>query len=220
MSISAILLSAGKSTRMGQNKALLPWQGKTLLEYQLHQLKQTTIVKIIVVLGFEAERLLPLIGKTARVSAVLNPAYATGKCSSIKAGMRALPARTESVMILSIDQPRPYHLLTEMIERHQSQANLITAPTYSGKWGHPTIFSRQLFPELLEVSEEKEGLRHIMDGYREQVAEMVTTSPTVLVDLNNPGDYEESLSLFSLEDIAAQEKQTETIHSYGAAKKG
>ena len=123
MSISAILLSAGKSTRMGQNKALLPWQGETLLEYHLHQLKQTTIGKVIVVLGFEAERLLPLIEKTARVSVILNPAYPTGKCSSIKAGMKALPARSESVMILSIDQPRPYHLLTEMIEWHQSQAN-------------------------------------------------------------------------------------------------
>ena len=205
MSISAILLSAGKSTRMGQNKALLPWQGKTLLEYHLDQLKQTTIDKVIVVLGFKAEILLPLIEKRARVSVILNPSYATGKCSSIKAGMRALPSRSESVMILTVDQPRPYHLLTEMIEWHQSQANLITAPTCQGKWGHPTIFSRQLFPELLEVSEEREGLRHIIYSYREQVAELATASPVVLLDLNSPTDYEKSLSLFSLENIAAQE---------------
>ena len=195
MNVSAILLAAGESTRMSQNKTLLPWKGKTLLEYQLEQLGQTTVEKTIVVLGFEADKLLPLIEKTAKVSVTINPHYLSGRCSSIKAGMRMLPARSESVIILAIDQPRPYHLLEEMIEWHQSRGNLITVPVYEGRRGHPPIFSRPLFPELLEISEEKMGLRHIMCCHQAQVAELPTSSPIALVDLNNPGDYERALDL-------------------------
>lgn len=195
MSVAAILLAAGESTRMGQNKALLPWQGKTLLEYQLDQLRQTTVAKTIVVLGFEADKLLSLIEKAARVSATINPHYLSGRCSSIKAGMRMLPAQSEAVIILAIDQPRPYHLLEEMIEWHQSCGNLITVPIYEGRRGHPPIFSRPLFPELLEISEEKMGLRHIMRCHQAQVAELPTSSPIALVDLNSPGEYERALGL-------------------------
>ncbi len=195
MSVSAILLAAGESTRMGQNKALLPWQGKTLLEYHLDQLRQTTVVKPIVVLGFEADKLRALIEKAARVSVTINPDYPSGRCSSIKAGMRMLPSRSEAVMILAIDQPRSYHLLQEMIERHRSDGNLITVPVYEGRRGHPPIFSRSLFPELLEISEETMGLRHIMRSHQEQVAELVTSSPIALVDLNSPGEYERALGL-------------------------
>ncbi|MBI2329557.1 MAG: nucleotidyltransferase family protein [Chloroflexi bacterium] len=195
MSIAAILLAAGESTRMGQNKARLPWKGKTLLEYQLDQLRQTTVDETIVVLGFEADKLLPLIKKTARVSVTINPDYPSGRCSSIKAGMRMLPAPSESVIILAIDQPRPYHLLEEMIEWHQNCGNLITLPVYEGRRGHPPIFSRPLFPELLEISEEKMGLRQVTLRHQAQVAELITSSPITLVDLNNPGDYERALDL-------------------------
>ena len=195
MSISVILLAAGESTRMSQNKILLPWKGKTLLEYQLEQLGQTTVEKTIVVLGSEADKLLPLIEKTARVSVTINPHYLSGRCSSIKAGVMMLPAQSEAVIILAIDQPRPHHLLEEMIEWHQSCGNLITVPIYGGRRGHPPIFSCSLFPELLQISEEKMGLRHIMRCHHAQVAELLTSSPIALVDLNNPCDYERALGL-------------------------
>ena len=195
MSVSAILLAAGESTRMGQNKALLPWKGQTLLEYHLEQLKQTTVEKTVVVLGYEAEKLLPHVEKAAKVSVIINLDYPSGRCSSIKAGMRVLPSQSDSVLILAVDQPRPYCLLEELIEYHQSYRNLITVPTYEGKHGHPPIFSSSLFPELLEVSEERMGLLDIMRHYKTQVAELPVSYPIVLVDLNNAGDYERALRL-------------------------
>ena len=195
MSVSAILLTAGESTRMGQNKALLPWKEGTLLGYHLDQLRQTTVEKTVVVLGFEAEKLLPLVEKAARVSVIINPDYHSGRCSSIKAGMRALPSRSNSVIILAIDQPRPFHLLEELIEWQQSHGNLITVPIYEGTRGHPPVFSHLIFRELLEISEEKMGLRHIMRQYKAQVAELPVSSPIALIDLNNPGDYEKALGL-------------------------
>ena len=195
MSVSAILLAAGESTRMGQNKALLPWKGQTLLEYHLGQLRQTTVGKTVLVLGFEAEQLIPLVKKRAKVSVIINSDYRLGRCSSIKAGMRTLPPQSEAVLILAIDQPRPYCLLEKLIGCHQSCGNLITVPTYEGTRGHPPIFFHSLFPELLEISEERIGLRHIMRCYKTQVAELPVSSPTVLVNINNMGDYERALGL-------------------------
>ena len=195
MSVFAILLAAGESIRMGQNKALLPWKGQTLLEYQLDQLRQTTVEKTVVVLGFEAEKLLPLVEKAVRVSVIINSDYPSGKCSSIKAGMRVLPLQSKSVLILAIDQPRPYCLLEKLIECHRSCGNLITVPIYEGKRGHPPIFSHSLFPELFEISEERMGLRHIMRCYKMQVTELPVSSPTVLVNLNNTDEYERALDL-------------------------
>ncbi len=195
MSVSAILLTAGKSTRMGQNKALLPWKGQTLLEYHLDQLRQTSVEKTIVVLGFEAEKLLPLVEKAAKASAIINSDYATGRCSSIRAGMRVLPPQSDSVLILAIDQPRPCCLLEELIKYHQRCGNWITIPIYEGTRGHPPVFSRSFFPELLEISEERMGLRRIMRDYKKQVAELPVSSLIVLVDLNSTDDYERDLGL-------------------------
>ena len=200
MSIAAILLTAGESTRMGRNKALLPWQGKTLLEFHLDQLGRTTVEETILVLGFEAEKLLPLLEKATRVSVTINPHYSSGKCSSIKAGMRALPPQSDSVIILAVDQPRPYCLLQKLIEWHLSCSNLISLPVYEGEHGHPLIFSHSLFPELLEISEEEMGLRQIIRRHKAQVAELPVSSPAVLCNLNKPGDYERALSLFSSHD--------------------
>ena len=202
MSITAILLAAGESTRMRQNKALLPWQGKTLLEFHLEQLQRTTVEQTIAVLGFEAETLLPLLEEASDVSVTINPHYSSGKCSSIKAGMGTLPPQSDSVIILAIDQPRPYCLLQKLIEWHLSCSNLISLPVYEGKHGHPPIFSHSLFPELLEISEEEMGLHQIMRRHRVQVAELPVSSPTVLSNLNKPDDYTRALSLFSHHDYS------------------
>jgi len=195
MSVFAILLTAGLSIRMGQNKVFLPWKGQTLLEYHLDQLRQTTVEKTVVVLGFEAEKLLPLVENAARVSVILNSDYSSGRCSSIKTGMRMLPPQCDSVLILGIDQPRPYPLLEELIKCHQSRDNLITVPIYKGIRGHPPIFSRSLFPALFEISEEKMGLRHIMRSNKTNVVELPVPYPIVLVDLNDAHDYERALKL-------------------------
>jgi molybdenum cofactor cytidylyltransferase len=195
MSVFAILLSGGLSTRMGQNKALMPWKGKTLLQYHLDQFRKTAIEKTIVVLGFEAEKLLPLVEKETLASAIINNDYFSGRCSSIKTGMRALPFEASSVIMLSVDQPRPYSLLAELLDVHVVGGNLITVPVYQGARGHPAIFSRELFPEMLEISEERLGLREVMLRHEEQVVELPMSSPVVLVDLNNPGDYKKALDL-------------------------
>src|SRR5687767_1576200 len=107
-SVSAILLAAGESARMGLQKALLPWEGGTLLEYQLAQLAGAAdIGEIIVVTGHEPERITEIASAAPRARAVHNAAYQTGKVSSILTGLHALSTEADAILLLSVDQPRP-----------------------------------------------------------------------------------------------------------------
>ncbi|MDP2952692.1 MAG: nucleotidyltransferase family protein [Chloroflexota bacterium] len=197
MSASAILLAAGESTRMGQLKALLPWQGSTLLQFQVEQLRQTSAAEVLVVLGHEAQTLLPLVTGAPKVQTVLNPHYRLGRSSSIRVAMERVSRETDSVLILGVDQPRPTALLEQLLAAHQKTKALITVPCYRGHRGHPVLFSRPLFPELSRLSEETQGLREVMQRHADQVQELEVPTPLIGLDVNRPADYEEALRLFA-----------------------
>jgi molybdenum cofactor cytidylyltransferase len=227
VTISGLLLAAGESTRMGTLKALLVWEGTTLLEYQVAQLRGVCS-EVVVVLGHEAPRLRALLGddphpspppkgegaslpsssplppsgdadsplplgeagrECARVRVVLNPDYRSGKTSSIRAGVAALSPTASSVLILGVDQPRPRDLLAHLIGRHEAAGALLSVPTHAGRRGHPPIFARALFPELLALAEEREGLREVFRAHADEVLTIPVESPLILVNLNRPEDY-------------------------------
>ena len=107
MFVSAILLAAGESTRMGRQKALLPWEGTTLLEYQLAQLAAVDEIReIIVVTGHEPDRITEIASAAERTRVAHNAAYRTGKVSSIKAGLAAVSPDADAILLLAVDQPR------------------------------------------------------------------------------------------------------------------
>ena len=113
--ISAILLAAGESTRMRQQKALLLWQGTTLIQYQVSSLLEAGVSQVVVVLGYRAERLRSLLEDTPGVQTVLNLRYRTGKSSSVRAGVRQVPLDASGVLVLSVDQPRSPELVRQVI---------------------------------------------------------------------------------------------------------
>lgn len=211
----AVLLAAGESARMGRLKALLPWPvacpdpahpgpggaspaaelrpgQTTLFEYHLAELSGAPLDRIVVVLGHQAERLAPLVTGRARV--VVNPAYATGKCSSIIAGVRAVP-RGAHVLVLAVDQPRPRGVLARLIASHVAGDHEITVATHAGRRGHPVAFAPALRPDLLAITEETEGLRAVLRRHASAVSTVDFDSPLVLVNLNTPQDYEAALRL-------------------------
>ncbi|MCL0044584.1 nucleotidyltransferase family protein, partial [Dehalococcoidia bacterium] len=145
--IGAILLAAGASTRMGQQKALLPWGSATLIEYQLNSLLKAGVSHIVVVLGYRAEKLRALAESLPNTKAILNLRYRTGKSSSVRAGLRHI-ARGAEILILSVDQPRSPHTIRTVIKAHFQTSSLITYPTYQGQGGHPIIFSTRLLTEM------------------------------------------------------------------------
>jgi len=185
--VGAIVLAAGESTRMGTQKALLEWEGVPLIAYELDQLAQVPAVReTIVVTGHEPERVRE-IAERHRATVVHNPAYASGKVTSILAGLHALPDGIDAVMVLAVDQPRRADVLRGIVDAHAAGGCVITAPVHGGRRGHPTLFSAVLLPELLLIDEGSEGLRAVMRAHRDEVHE-VECDASVHVDLNRPAD--------------------------------
>ena len=197
-----MLLAAGESRRMGQIKALLAWEGQPLLRYQVEQLLAAPLERVALVLGYRAEDLRVLIPDDPRITVVVNPDFASGKVSSIVAGAAVLDAG-EDVLILGVDQPRPSHLIASVVGAHQASESPITVAAFGDRRGHPVIFSSQLRHELLDISEETEGLRSLMRRPSVEVGTVETGDPISLVNLNTPEDYEAALRLSSTSSARA-----------------
>ncbi len=206
--VAALLLAAGESSRMGELKALLPWQGSTLLQYQVSALAEAGVSRIVVVLGHQAHRLEPLLKDHPEIYCTHNPDYQKGKITSVMAGLRALHegirdprschtsenTQEEALLVLNVDQPRSPTTIRRLIDNHLASKALITIPTYGGKGGHPTIFSTVLLPELLEISEDTQGLKAVVRRHHTQIQQIELDTSEVLLDLNTPEDYQQAFS--------------------------
>jgi len=197
MRVYALLLAAGESARMGQPKALLPWQGGTLLEFQVEQLLAGGIERVVLVLGHEAERIQSAVPALPRTTIVVNQDYASGRASSVRAGMDAIPADAAAALVLSVDQPRPAALTRRLRLAHETAGALITVPAFGGRHGHPTIFARALFPEMREITEETQGLRAVRHRHRAETHVLQTAIRAPLIDINTPEDYQAALAFFA-----------------------
>ena len=196
-SIGALLLAAGLSQRMGAPKALLPWQGTTLLAYQASTLQRVGLNPVLVVLGHRAEELKPHLPSDAGVRHILNPDYLQGKTTSLKAGLGALDrSETDAVLVLNVDQPRSPRTLEFILGEHRESTHLITIPTHRGKGGHPIILSLELWDEIMGVSEEDQGLKGMVRRHRKDTQMVEMGSAEVLMDLNSEKDYREALDRF------------------------
>jgi molybdenum cofactor cytidylyltransferase len=189
MTVAAILLAGGESTRMGTPKPLLEWGGRTLVEYQLTQLKGPPIDRVVVVLGHRAEEVQPYV-RRAGAQAIINELYTEGRAASLRVAAAALPNDTAAVLILNVDQPRPHDLIARLVDAHLSSDSLITVPTYKGKRGHPPLLAGSLLPELREASETTLGLRAVIQTHASDVREVAFDTDVVLLDLNRPGEYQ------------------------------
>jgi molybdenum cofactor cytidylyltransferase len=193
--ITAILLAAGESRRMGVPKPLIDWAGETLIEYQIHQLRDAGINNVIAVLGHGSDEVRPL-AQRAGATAVLNDLYAEGRASSLRAGAAAVPPGTAEIAVLNVDQPRPASVIRRLLEEHVASGALITLPIYDGKSGHPAFFCGSLLPELCTVDDATEGLRAIVHRHATDVREVAFDRPIVLLDINTREDYERALAQF------------------------
>ena len=196
---AALLLAAGESRRMGQLKALLPWQGTTLLSHQLAALDAAGVDRIMVVLGHRAAELQEVLQqeRAARPSVawVVNPDYLQGKTTSLKAGLRALsPHQPQTILILNVDQPRRPETLDYLRRQHQAAAARITIPTYQGQGGHPVLLDAALMGELLGITEETQGLRAVMQRHQGFIHRVEMDTPEVRWDLNTPEQYRAALA--------------------------
>jgi len=190
----AILLAAGESRRMGQPKALLPWQGVSLLEHQIAALRSAGVDNVVVVLGHQADKLEPVLEGVEGVTWRINPNYLQGKTTSIKVGVGALgPDKPGALLILNVDQPRNAETIRFLLQEHRSGKYLITIPEYRGKGGHPIILDSALLGELLSIDEETMGVKALVQRNQASTRRVEMDTPEVLWDLNTPEEYQAAL---------------------------
>jgi molybdenum cofactor cytidylyltransferase len=189
--VTAILLAAGLSTRMGRPKPLLPWGGRTLVACQVEALWGASVADVVVVTGHEAGAVTAALeGTGARIAH--NSAYAAGRAGSVRAGALAVPDGSD-VLVLNVDQPRDAALIRAVLDAHRAAGGLITVPVYEGRRGHPVVFAAALLPALRTVTEATEGLRAVMRAHADAVVEVPVDDPRVLLDINTPDTYRKAL---------------------------
>ena len=180
---------------MGRPKPLLPWRGLTLVEHQIGALFNGGAAEVIVVVGHEADAVAARVACTG-ARCVLNPDYLRGKTTSIKAGLNAVSADADAILLLAVDQPRTEAIISAVVRAHISGDALITSPRYQGHGGHPLIFAASLRRELACISEAKQGIREVFQAHRDGVQEYALDDPMIRLDLNTPDAYETALQKY------------------------
>jgi len=188
--IVAVVLSAGESSRMGRPKALLPVDGETFIEKIVGALARTRVGKIIVVLGHDAETLKRRLEHLA-VAFLVNADYKSGQLSSLQTAVRRLQSDREcdGMLVHLVDHPYISSTLVDvMIEQFYVAKKLIVVPRCQGKRGHPVIFSRALFAELLNAPLDQ-GAKAVVNAHRDETLEIETDDPGIAVDVDTPELY-------------------------------
>ena len=195
--IGGLLLAAGLSSRMGEPKPLLEWNGKSLIEFHIDILNSLNI-KPTIVLGFCSEKIIRKI-RNYDVDIIVNSNYKSGKTSSIIKGLGAIP-KVDDILLMSIDQPRPKYILEQLIKNHFLSGKEITIPKFiledgSLRGGHPVILSSKILDEMNKfISKEKTIKDFILSN--NSVNEVIFEDPLIKLDLNNKLDYFEGQKLF------------------------
>ncbi|MEL6864032.1 MAG: nucleotidyltransferase family protein [Bacteroidota bacterium] len=191
--ISAILLAAGQSSRMGlANKLLLPYDGMPLIRHMVRQLSAAAIDELILVTGYEAERVLAELDGFSFHS-VHNPNYPLGMTSSIQAGIRKADKLSKAYMIALADLPllqtADYQLLIQAYWLHSPSSRPIQVPTYQEARGHPVIFDHSYRDELL-AHQAPEGCKGIIKAHFEAVQYLKMPNNHILRDVDTPESYQ------------------------------
>ena len=188
--IFGVVLSAGESSRMGRPKALLPIDGQTFIERIVGALKRGGIERIVVVLGFNADALRQQISHLP-VEILVNPDHKLGQLSSLQIAVRHLQAAPDcdGVMLHLVDHPyiEP-KLVRLMLQRFEESKCSIVVPRHQSKRGHPVIFSRALFDELLGAPLDQ-GAKAVVNAHRQDTLEIETEDVGITLDIDTPELY-------------------------------
>jgi molybdenum cofactor cytidylyltransferase len=187
--IAVIVLAAGASTRMGRQKLTLPLaDGRPLVRAAVEQVLAADLDDVVVVLGREAEAVASAL-RGLPIRTVVNPRYAEGQSTSLRAGLDALAQDTEAAVVALGDQPLPDpRLLRQLVEAFRTSGLPIVAPVYRDGRGNPVLFASAVFDELRRVEGDRGG-RSVIARDPARVAEVPVDAP-MPADIDTPDDYE------------------------------
>ncbi|MCD4738207.1 MAG: HAD-IIA family hydrolase [Anaerolineae bacterium] len=207
--VAAVILAAGGSTRFGEAKQLLEWDGRPLVAHIADLAWSAGLTPVTVVVGAEAERVIPALeGRPCQV--LRNYRWQEGLSSSLSVGLAALPPSIEAAVFLPVDQPcLTPQFLQALAARWRSGDADIIIPTYRGQRSGPVLFARSLFPALAQLSGDVGG-RALFATHADRLATLPVTDPRLLADVDTPEAYAE------LRAQTAQRDPAETLRAIRA----
>lgn len=185
--IAAVVLAAGQSRRMGRdNKLLAVIDGKTMVARVVDAVLASPARPVVVVLGHQAETVrTALSGRD--VTFVVNPDFAEGLSTSLRAGIAALPAGVDGALVCLGDMPnvKPEHVDRLIAAFNPTEGRAICVPTKDGKRGNPVLWAARFFAEMKTVAGDV-GAKHLIGEFADLVREVPIDDPGVLLDIDTP----------------------------------
>jgi len=187
--ITALILAAGYSSRLGEFKPLLRLGEKTLWEWTSELFRRAGIGDIRVVVGHRAEELIPWLERE-KPSWVLNPNYHQGMFSSVLTGVETIEKDCEAFFVLPVDIPlvRP-QTIRALVAAYREGRGSIVYPVFSGTRGHPPLISTA-HVEALRGYSGLGGLRGFLNAQGERAIEVEVADEGILLDVDTRCDYE------------------------------
>ena len=190
---AGIILAAGVSTRFGQPKQLLRLKDKCLIEWVLNAAITSQLSRIILVLGQAHNKILQTLGEKlqhAKLQIEINPHYQRGQSQSLQVGLSKVINTYPAVMFLLADQPLVDAVtINYLLDNFWSTDKDICVPTIGGKRGNPTIFRKNFYSQIMNITGDI-GARQIIGAHPARVLEIEIKNPHFFFDIDTPEDME------------------------------
>jgi len=186
--VAAIILAAGRSTRMGAFKPFLPFGPKTVIESCIDAMRDAGVLTVIVVVSADRAAEVQEYLQGSNVVFAVNPDAASEMSASVALGVSVVPAQTQAVLILPVDHAAvPAEAISTVIDEWQTGAVLVK-PVIGERGGHPVLVDLRFRNELLNLNP-AQGLKGLFDAHKSQVARVPVHSNYVARDMDTWDDY-------------------------------
>src|SRR5437016_312310 len=190
-SFAGVILAAGASSRMGRDKALLPWHSGTFLSAAIRALQSAT--ELVIVVASENEANLEPIVNAEAAFMVRNPNPEQGQFSSLQCGLREVLNRGRDAAIVTlVDRPAPSWQIIEQLKNAflgGNDALWAVVPEYAGKHGHPIVVGREMIEAFLRAPATSSA-REVEHVHQQHIAYLAVTDPAVVANVDTPEDFE------------------------------
>jgi molybdenum cofactor cytidylyltransferase len=190
--ISAIILAAGQSLRMGQPKMLLPWGPHTVIEHVVTTFLSAGVEELVVITGGAREQV-EKVTAPYPIRTIYNSDYAKGEMlSSIQRGLIAVSDRAQAALIGLGDQPQvEERSIRQVCEVYRKSSSRLVVPSFQMRRGHPWLVARFLWGELLQL-QPPESPRDFLNRHAAEIHYVEVGTPNILADLDTPEDYQKT----------------------------
>lgn len=188
--VAAVILAAGRSTRMGRPKMALPWGDTTVIGQVVRVLTSAGIGEILVVTGAARNEVRGAF-QSLPVKELYNPDYPQGEMlSSLQVGLSALEDHLDAALVVLGDQPQiQARVVTALVQEYASPDSPLVVPSFQMRRGHPWLLDRSLWPAVLALKG-RETLRDFLNANQASIRYVSVDTSTILQDMDTPGDYQ------------------------------